>query len=187
MIKVNIVEQIYKDTSNNEPNFLNIKKFPSAPIINNNNLDLDKISQLEKENKELKNKLQEEKDQNFEYLKQLQELKAKYQISSLEKEKNLENQINNNILDFRNLNIKEELLSIKFVSIDMDNITKDSFICKNTDLFIKVEELLYEYFPILKKYDTSFFIRGRKIRRFKTLSDNQIKNNDVIHISINDD
>ena len=105
----------------------------------------------------------------------------------MEKEKNLENQINNNILDFRNLNIKEELLSIKFVSIDMDNITKDSFICKNTDLFIKVEELLYEYFPILKKYDTSFFIRGRKIRRFKTLSDNQIKNNDVIHISINDD
>ena len=79
MIKVNIVEQIYKDTSNNEPNFLNIKKFPSAPIINNNNnnLDLNKISHLEKEKKELKNKLQEEKDQNFEYLKQLQELKAK--------------------------------------------------------------------------------------------------------------
>ena len=38
----------------------------------------------------------------------------------------------------------------------MDNISKDNIICKNTDLFIKVEELFYEYFPILKEYDTSF-------------------------------
>ena len=62
-----------------------------------------------------------------------------------------------------------------------------NLICKNTDLFINLEERLYKDFPKFKDYNTFFRVNGKGVKRFKSIGDNNIKNNDVISIFINDD
>ena len=52
--------------------------------------------------------------------------------------------------------------------------------CKNTDLFVRIEERLYNEFPKYKNYETQFKVNARPILRFKTLEENRIKNNDMI-------
>ena len=54
--------------------------------------------------------------------------------------------------------------------------------CKNTDLFIKLEERLYNDFPKYKNYQTFFKVDVKGILRFKTIEENGIKNNDIISI-----
>jgi hypothetical protein len=56
--------------------------------------------------------------------------------------------------------------------------------CKNTDLFVTLEEKLYNDYPKYKDYDTFFQVNTRKIKRFKTIEENNIKNNDIISIFI---
>ena len=56
--------------------------------------------------------------------------------------------------------------------------------CKTTDLFIIEEERLYEDFPDFKKYETYFEANGKRIKRFQTLEENNIKDKDVINIFI---
>ena len=57
-------------------------------------------------------------------------------------------------------------------------------VCKNTDLFIRLEEKLYNEYPQFKNYETYFEVRTKRIKRFKTLDENEIKNGDVINIFI---
>ena len=54
--------------------------------------------------------------------------------------------------------------------------------CKNTDLFVRIEERLYNEFPKYKNYETHFKVNTRPILRFKTLEENRIKNNDMINL-----
>ena len=61
-----------------------------------------------------------------------------------------------------------------------------SLVCKNTDIFIRLEERLYKDFPMLKDYENFFEVKARRIKRFKTLDENNIKSNDLISIFIND-
>ena len=56
--------------------------------------------------------------------------------------------------------------------------------CKNTDLFVTLEEKLYNDHPKYKTYDTFFQVNTRKIKRFKTIEENNIKSNDIISIFI---
>ena len=56
--------------------------------------------------------------------------------------------------------------------------------CKNTDLFVTLEEKLYNDYPKYKDYDTFFQVNTRKIKRFKTIEENNIKSNDIISIFI---
>ena len=64
-------------------------------------------------------------------------------------------------------------------SNDINNYNQ---ICKNTELFVRVEERLYKDFPQFKNYETYFEVNGKRIKRFKTLNENKIKKNDVICI-----
>ena len=57
-------------------------------------------------------------------------------------------------------------------------------VCKNTDLFIRLEEKLYNEYPDFKNYETYFEVKTKRIKRFKTLDENKIKNGDVINIFI---
>ena len=57
-----------------------------------------------------------------------------------------------------------------------------SLACKNTYLFIRLEEILNNDFPQLRNHETYFEVNGRRIKRFKTLDENKIKNNDIINI-----
>ena len=58
--------------------------------------------------------------------------------------------------------------------------------CKNTDTFVRLEEKLYEDYPEYKDKDTYFIKNGNKIKRFKSLDENKIKNNDVLILNTYD-
>jgi hypothetical protein len=122
----------------------------------------------------------------------IQDLKNK--IKSLEKELNKKNeeiqqllsQNNNNQGKYKitSINPGEEIMCINFVSMSNQDINNYGLVCKNTDLFIRAEERLYEDFPQFKKYETYFEANGKRIKRFQTLSENNIKDKNVINLFI---
>ena len=79
----------------------------------------------------------------------------------------------------------EKLLSINFLSNDQ-KITNYSIPCKNTDVFVKLEEKLNQDFPLLKNKEYYFLNRGNVIERFKTIEENNIQSNDIIQIDYED-
>ena len=66
------------------------------------------------------------------------------------------------------------------------DIVNYNIICKNTDLFVRLEEKLYQDYPRFKDFEIYFQVGARKINRFKTIEENNIKNNDVISVFIVD-
>ena len=72
----------------------------------------------------------------------------------------------------------EKLLSVIFVSVDQK--IHYSTICKNTDKFSKIENLLYNAYPEYIKTENHFFVNGNKVNKYKSLENNKIKNNDII-------
>ena len=95
------------------------------------------------------------------------------------------NNLNNNLIN-KNYVISskpgEKILSINFVSNGFQGIMNYSLPCKNTDLFVRLEEKLNNDYPELKDKETYFLVNGRKIKRFKTLDENHINSNDVINL-----
>ena len=123
----------------------------------------------------------------------IQDLKNK--IKSLEKELNKKNEEIQQLLSQNNnnnqgkykitsINPGEEIMCINFVSMSNQDINNYGLVCKNTDLFIRAEERLYEDFPQFKKYETYFEANGKRIKRFQTLSENNIKDKNVINLFI---
>ena len=90
------------------------------------------------------------------------------------------NQLNNQ-MNITSIKPFEKIMSINFVSMDQ-KISNYSLVCKNTDLFVKLEQKLNNEFPHLKDQEPYFLVNGRRIKRFKTLDENGIKNNDIISI-----
>ena len=125
----------------------------------NKNLN-EKVKQLEKELENSKNMVKELKGKEIEKLKQ-----------------------NNNSLN--NIKPGEEIYSINFDSFDK-KIRNYSITCKNTDIFVKIEEQLYEDYPEYKNKETYFLVNGQKIKRFKSLDENKIKKNDILMLFISD-
>ena len=120
-----------------------------------------------------------------------------------DKIKNLENEINNknkeiddykfkvqNLSEVRNniTSIKpgEKIFTVLFMTQGSQDIINYGKSCKNTDLFIRLEERLYTDFPQYRKYDTYFQVNTRNILRFQTLDENHIKNNDIINVFVNE-
>ena len=79
----------------------------------------------------------------------------------------------------------EKLLSINFLSNDQ-KISNYSIPCKNTDVFVKLEEKLNQDFIWLKNKKYYFLNRGNVIERFKTIEENNIQSNDIIQIDYED-
>ena len=72
----------------------------------------------------------------------------------------------------------EKLISVIFYS--MDQKIQYSVSCKNTEIFIKLEEKLYREYPQYSDLDNFFMVNGKAIRKFKSLEENNIKNSDII-------
>ena len=64
------------------------------------------------------------------------------------------------------------------------DIANYSMACKNTDLFVRLEERLYNDFPKYRNFDNYFMINKRRILRFKTLEENNIKHNNIISLFV---
>ena len=70
---------------------------------------------------------------------------------------------------------------INFKSFDK-KLENYSIICKNTDIFNKIENKLYEEYPEYDDTVNIFKVNGKQIKKSKSLEFNQIKNNDTITI-----
>ena len=84
-------------------------------------------------------------------------------------------------------NVGDKILAINFVSIGKQDISNYNLICKSTDLFVSLEEKLYQDFPQFKNYEKFFKVKTKRIKRFKTIEENHIKNNDIINIFLIED
>lgn len=78
------------------------------------------------------------------------------------------------------LNKDEKIMNVIIKSSDQQILFP--IICKNTDLFTRLESELYkvEEYKNYKEDDNYFLINGNKINKYNTLEQNGIKNNDII-------
>ena len=83
-------------------------------------------------------------------------------------------------------NMDDKIISVNFISVGFQDIKNYSIPCKITDTFTKLEEKLLKDFPKLKEYEIYFEINEHRIKRHKTLKENNIKENSVISVFIFD-
>ena len=75
----------------------------------------------------------------------------------------------------------EKLMSIIFISSKQDIM--QSIICKNTDKFNKLINILYDKHPNYKNSENYFICIGKKVNEYETLENNGIEDNGVIVIN----
>ena len=134
--------------------------------INNLNLRIGNAQNFENRIESLEKELKEKNDEIQKYINELHK-----------------NQPGNSITS---INPGESIIAIKFICNEIQDINNYCLPCKNVDLFVRIEEILNNNFPQLKEHETYFEVNGNRIKRFKTLDENKIKNNDIINIFLND-
>ena len=78
----------------------------------------------------------------------------------------------------------EDFIPVIFQSKDQKILY--SIICAKTDKFIQIENKLYEKFPELEEsdnYELYFTINGKRVKRSKTIADNNINYSDIVTIN----
>ena len=154
------------------------------------------IYRMKKEKNELNKRLNDEINKNEILSIENEKLREKLEnannkIKQMEELRNNQIELNNTNIQseylITSLNAGDKILAVNFVSMGNHDIGHYNLICKNTDLFIKLEERLYKDFPKFKDYNTFFTVNGKSVKRFKSIGDNNIKNNDIISIFINED
>ena len=120
-----------------------------------------KFKESENKSKQFQNELEMKNDEIKNYLNEVNQLnKILYP--------------NNPIIDS-----EEQKITIFVTSMDQ-TIINHPLKCKNSDLFFHIEEKLYDVYPIMKDKTTYFMLKGNIIQRFKTIEENNIKNNDLL-------
>ena len=194
-IEISKKNEIPKLKSENNEKYINqieeLKKQLLEEKDRNSELQLQKrklekiISSLKQENIDFKTKYDKE-------INKLKENKKQLENELNNKNKAIQNYISeiNDLKENKNqiTNIKpgEKAFSVLFMTQGSDDIYNYSMICKNTELFVRLEERLYDDFPQFKKKETIFMVDARRILRFQTLDENKIKRNDIIHLFIAD-
>lgn len=160
------------------------KKQNDNLILNENSNSIKNINELENINLGLKNKISILEKKNSELINELNDLKTKL-LDKVDEINNLNSQmkdlkINNNIND--NFVNKNEMIAILIKSVD--GKVEMPCLCHISDTFTTLEELLYKAYPDYRNCDTSFKVNGKKILRFKTIQENDIKNHDKIILNV---
>ena len=78
----------------------------------------------------------------------------------------------------------ERAMSVLFMTMGSQDIQNYAMTCKNTDLFVTLEEKLYMDYPQYKNCETYFLVNSKRVKRFKTIEENNIKSNDIISLFI---
>ena len=189
-----------KELLNKEKNNNNLLSEKIKKLENELYLEKDKNILLEKNIINLKQELENEIQKNNNLIKNLEGKKGLENVSLKSKLDNNvnSNNINNNELiqsiikkdkEIEELKLKlsrfpfmleegENLLSIIIKS--KDDTMNTPIICKNTDKFYKIEELLCEKYSKYKDTENIFYLNGNKIKKNKNLTQNKIKNGDII-------
>ena len=163
-----------------------IKKLRNELNIEKNNNKALKI-----ENKKLNDIINSLKTQNIDLTNKIKILESQLNKLILE----LQNYKSNNNLKISNSYFNdlilpalpgEKIMTLIFNSHGIQYVCNYGLACKNTNLFVRLEEILNNNFPELKKHDTYFMVNTRRIKRFLTLEENKIKNNDMINIFLID-
>ena len=147
-------QEIINEKNNNEILLEKIKKFE--------NINEELISNVKKINDELLNLNSNKNDK----INLLEELRIQDKIISNFPLKLLEG---------------EKLLSIIFESIDKK--IHYSCVCKNTDIFNKIENMLYEKYPEYLNSENNFYVNGNKINKYQSIEFNKIENSDIIMLN----
>ena len=193
-----INENINKSNSNSEINnkaeYINqideLKKNILVEKENNNKLKVENkkleiiINSLKSENIELKKKEKEinklkEKIKELENVMNDKNNEIKNYISEINYLKESKNQI-------KSIKPGEKIFSVLFMTQGNNDIFNYSMTCKNTELFVRLEERLYDDFPQYKNIETIFMVDTRRLKRFQTLDENNIKRNDIISLFVVD-
>ena len=145
---------------------------------------------MEKQNKEKSNIINEQKrkiEELNEKLIQFQNIEksnTSYDkiINLMEKLENKENELKKlkSKLPFE-LSENEKLMTVIFNS--KDEAIHYSLICKNTDIFNRLENSLYNVYPELTESENYFTSNGIRVNKFKILEENNIKFSDVITLN----
>ena len=77
----------------------------------------------------------------------------------------------------------EKLLTVIFVSLD--NKINYSVLCKNTNKFNEIENMLYDAYPEYAETENNFTVNGKNVNKYESLEINNIKNNDRITLTTN--
>jgi len=150
----------------------------------------DTTNKLEEEQKTLLKNSQEENKKLKETIYQLEQ-EQKTLIKNLKEEEKTMSAKNEKIYDIEKsiktksitkLKEGEVIISVLFLSMGRQDIQNYSLPCKNTDLFVDLERQLYEDYPEYKNYETYFEVNTRRILRFKTIEENNIRSNAIINI-----
>ena len=89
--------------------------------------------------------------------------------------------INNNNSNGLKFNPGDNIISIGFSSVN-EKILNYNRAYKDTEIFSRIEEELYNQYPDFKDKETYLMLNENKIKWFKTLKENNIKNGDVIQV-----
>ena len=103
---------------------------------------------------------------------QLNELKPEL----LNKNKELDKLPNNETLK------RKDMMCINFTSSDQK--INYAIPCIGGDIFAEVEEKLYKEYPEYRETNNFFIVNGMQILRFKTISENNIKNGKPVMLII---
>ena len=162
---------------------LNLEKNNNKALkIENKKLN-DIINYMKTENIDLTNKIKVLESQLNKLRLDLQNYKSNNNINSNNNIKISYNDPNDLILPVLP---GEKIMTVNFNTQGTQYICNWSMSCKKANVFVRLEEILNNEFPDLKKHDTYFEVNTRRIKRFQTLEENGIKNNDMINIFLID-
>ena len=171
-------------------------KIKANPLELKNNIFSKKINELEKENNKLKKEIDklEKEICNKDAIIKNQELKIKdykntFENTIINKNKELEKLLDEIKKIKSNIPFEilpgEKIMSIIFKSDDQNILY--SVLCKNTDKFERLENIIYDKYPEYKKYEKYFLFKGEKINEIKTLEENKINDGSILTICCNYD
>ena len=85
--------------------------------------------------------------------------------------------------------VREELKKyIPVIFLSVDQRIHCAFICKKTDIFNTIENLLYQKYPQYKETENIYTlggIGGKIINKYKTFEENNVKYSDIILLNVN--
>ena len=152
--------------------------------LNNENSSLkDENQRLKNENQRLKSELNNNIQNSKKYESEINKLNL-----ALTNKNNEINKLNNEMKNLQlNGNKKilvdiNEMLVIQIKSIDQK--VDIAYNCQKNDIFVRIEEKIYNEYPEFKDLNTYFTVNGRVIKRFRSMAENEIRNNDKILLNI---